>query len=110
MAFSVFNQTLVLTRDAGGAYVDGLWHESPPLTLSIRASVQPAGESELKLLPEGRRLDASFTLYSRSEIREQDQVVLFGAPYEVLRVARWQNRILPHYKAIAVKMQQENVT
>ena len=110
MAFSVFNQTLDLKRPGSGEYVGGVWQESAPLTLSIRSSVQPSKESDLKLLPEGRRLDASFVLYSRDEIIEQDVVTLFGAPYEVLHVGRWQNRILPHYKAIAVKMQQENVT
>lgn len=110
MAFSVFNQSLTLLRPGADAYVGGLWQEDAASPVSIRSSVQPTKESDLKLLPEGRRLFASFTLYSKTEIKEEDRVELFGSMYEVLHVARWQNRILPHYKAIAVKMQEETVT
>ena len=110
MAFSVFNQTVRLQRPVLGEYIDGIWTEYPPIETEVQTSVQPVTPSQLQLLPEGRRLFAKFTLYSKQELREQDNVYLRGAWYEILHVAPWQNKILPHYMAIAVKKQQEGTT
>lgn len=110
MAFGLFNQTVRVRRPVLGEYVGGVWTEYPPLETSIQTSVQPVQPSKLQLLPEGRRLDARFTLYSKQEIREQDEVLLRGTWYEVLHVAPWQNGILPHFMGIAVKKQQEGTT
>lgn len=110
MAFNVFNQTLTLQRTGPGGYTGGLWQEGTSGQVSIRSSVQPSSPKELQLLPEGRREAGAFTLYSKTEIRLEDVVMLFGDPYEILKVEIWQNRILPHYKAIAVKMQKEGET
>ena len=110
MAFGVFNQTVRLSRPVLGEYVGGVWKDYPPMQFNIQSSVQPASSSDLKLLPEGRRLDARYTLYSTQKIQEQDEVLLFGQWYEILHVSVWQNKILPHHMAVAVKKQQEGVT
>lgn len=110
MAFGIFNQTVRMRRPVLGEYVGGVWTDYPPIETSIQTSVQPVQPSKLQLLPEGRRLDARFTLYSKQEIKEQDEVLLRGTWYEVLHVAPWQNGILPHYMGIAVKKQQEGAT
>lgn len=110
MAFGIFNQTVRMQRPVLGEYVDGVWVDYPPIQLTVKSSVQPVTPSKLQLLPEGRRLDARFTMYSKDELREQDEVFLRGAWYEILHVAPWQNGILPHYMAIAAKKQQEGTT
>lgn len=110
MAFSIFNKPIALDRYAPGAYIDGVWVKGAVTSLVLQTSVQPTKPSDLQRLPEGRRLEVSFTLYSKQLIQESDEVVLYGARYEVLHVATWQNGILPHYMAIAVKMQEERVT
>lgn len=110
MAFAEFNQKLEIMRPPLGEYILGVWTEYPPALVVVQSSVQPVSPSQVQLLPEGRRIDARFTLYSTEPLKEQDEVKLFGAWYEILHVARWQNKIISHYMGIAVKKQQEGVT
>ena len=105
MAFPVFNRTITGQRLVGGSYVDGLWVEVPPLAIAIQTSVQAPRDSDLQRLPEGRRTERAYVLYSTQVILEADIFTIYGEPYEVLHVAVWQNNIIPHYKAIAVKME-----
>lgn len=104
MAFDVFNQTVIGRRRTGGAYVNGLWVWAHMADLTLRTSVQAPKDSDLQLLPEGRRTERAYVLYSKQVIREADILNIYGDDYEVLNVAVWQNGIIPHYKAIAVKM------
>lgn len=107
MAFEIFNQALFVLRPAEGYYEGGEWFEGSESTFTIRSSVQPTSPRDLQLLPEGRRVVAAYTLYSKSVIREKDRITIYGDQYEVLKVFVWQNGILPHYQAIASKMQEE---
>ena len=105
-----FNRPVTLKRPVfGGYYVGGVWHEHSPITVVVNTSLQPSKPQELQLLPEGRRVTGQYTLYAEEEIRIGDRLEIGGAPYEILHVEVWQN-LLPHYKAIAVKSQQEQVT
>lgn len=106
MAFAQFNQELIGYRPGKGAYANGIWVPGGASFISLLTSVQPAGESDLKLLPEGRREARAYTLYSRNLIAEEDIYLIQGEPYEVLRVGVWQNKVIPHYKAIASRMDQ----
>ena len=73
----------------------------------LRGSVQPAKGDDLKLLPEGRREEATVSVYTRDDIRNGDLLTIRGDVYEVLNVQVWDNNILPHRQALAVKMQTE---
>ena len=106
MAFAQFNQPVTGTRPQGGAYIGGIWVAAPAVPVTSRTSVQAPRDSDLQLLPEGRRADRSYVLYSKQPILEADVYSIYGEPYEVLHVAVWQNRVIPHYKAIAVKMNE----
>jgi hypothetical protein len=114
MAFAEFNQLLSATRPQQGQYVDGIWVDSPKSNYTLSTSVQPISPTDVEmfgaLLPEGRRVNNSFSLYSTQEMQLWDQVLIRGSWYEILYVAPWQNNIVPHYKAIAVKMQEEGRT
>lgn len=107
MAFGQFNKLVPAMRPAGGSYVHGLWVESPAATMSFQASVQPTKPSDLQRLSEGDRIKRSYTLYSKTQILEKDRVAINNEEYEVMNVEVWQNGVIPHYKAIAVKMQKE---
>lgn len=108
MAFAQFNQSISGSRKpaAAGVYVNGIWHPAPLEPITLHTSVQPTKPSDLELLPEGRRIDRSYTFYSREVVVEGDVLTVAGLPYEVLHVEVWQNRVIPHYKAIAVKMNE----
>lgn len=105
MAFGQFNQTVTGTRKNGGSYVAGVWTPAATSALSIAASVQPASENELKLLPEGRREDGAYALRSRSEILMGDVFLIGGEPHEIIKRQVWQNGVIPHYLGLAVREQ-----
>jgi hypothetical protein len=112
---SLRNFTLSIRRLASGAYVDGTWQaEIVTSTFDIRASVQPLKPKEMETLPEGRRNSQAYRIYTDIELhttrhQNPDRVELFGEEFEILSVAVWQNGIISHYKAIAVKLEQPAV-
>lgn len=112
-AFSVFRKSLSLTRKGAGSYVDGVWVDGANQALTIKASVQPATPEDLLSLPENRRTAAAYRLYSDFAFRgaledahNPDRVVIGGENYEVTAVSIWQNGVIPHYKAIATRLQE----
>ena len=111
--FAQFNQTLQGVRRGEGSYVMGKWVPGPEAPIVIRTSVQPVTnkdqESLVKRLPEGTRIASAFRLYTKDEIRELDILVIRGFRHEVMVLDVWDNGVLPHYKAIAVRMQTEGV-
>ena len=105
MAFGQFNQIITGTRKTTGEYVNGVWTPAVPAPLTIASSVQPTTGDDMQRLPEGRRIDAAYTLRSKSEIRNGDVFDLFGVDHEVVRVEPWQNGVIPHYMALTVAVQ-----
>lgn len=111
MAFPRFNKTINGDRfSAGGGHdAEGDYIQSSTTPLQIRGSVQPTPANELRSLPEGRRNKESYTVFTKTQlftVRESgnikaDRLTLFGRPFEVVSVANWQNKVIPHYEAIA---------
>jgi len=109
-------RTLTYYRDpGGGSFIDGTWNQPALISASFTASIQPVKPQEMLLLPEARRNEETLKLYTSTALRtadEQnnlnaDQVEIDGARYEVLSVATWGNDIIPHYKALVVRMQEQ---
>lgn len=76
-----------LTRRAAGAYDDdGNRVPGAPATSTIRAAIQPASGRQLEDLPDGIRNEARWLLWSRSEIRLDDEVGHAGSRYRVMHV------------------------
>jgi hypothetical protein len=107
---SLRNITATVRRlSAQTTWVDGLSVDSAEDTpFSINCSVQPLTPKEMEMLPEGRRNEEVFRLYTDTELhtvedKNPDKIDVLGDTYEVLSVARWRNSIIPHYKAIIVK-------
>lgn len=72
------------------------------------ASVQPVSGNEKVSLPEGVREREMYRLYTDYALKTADEtakttadrVTLFGKLFEVISVEIWQNKVIPHYKAI----------
>ncbi|PZQ49752.1 MAG: hypothetical protein DI556_09785 [Rhodovulum sulfidophilum] len=111
--FPEFSRTVTGTRRAPGTYVDGIHQPGTSAPISIFASIQPSSTRDrqliLRLLPEGRREESSFKLRAAEEIRTGDQFELYGTVHEILSVEVWRNGQIPHYTALAVRMQAEGL-
>lgn len=105
MAFGEFNQTLTGEIPSEPTNVGGVMQAGTPTALEVRASVQPSSSGDLQMLPEGRRVYKSFTLFSRNEIKEQYRLTIYGDPFECVHAEPWKNGLLPHYKAIFQRVQ-----
>jgi len=105
---SSFRRPLTITRYPAGSYVNGVWTQGTPTSVSIRASVQPTSPHDLQRLPEGRRTGRTYTLFSNEQLfpaqqgtaTNSDQVTLYGLTFEVISCEQWQNDVIPHYKSI----------
>lgn len=109
----MFRKALTVTRFGAGAYVAGRYVPGTPLApITIQGSVQPTKPEDLQLLPEGRRVDATYRIYTDAELiipREStddkaDQVTIKGEQFEVIALADWQNGVLPHRRYIVGRM------
>lgn len=108
MAFAGFNSALTIVRPGAGAYVSGVWVPGATGNIGIQGSIQPASGKDLQLLPEGRRVEAAYAVYTVSQVLLGDRTTIQGEAYEALAVQPWQNGVLPHYKAVFTKMQAVN--
>lgn len=114
-----FNQSLTVTRVSGGSYVGGVWQPGGEVTPApvIHASVQPTNDSDLALLPEGRRQQETYTLYTSLDEplyvandhtqTNSDKVEIYGKQFEILHAEKWANQIIPHHKSIAVLLAEQ---
>jgi hypothetical protein len=106
------NRRAAGTRGSNGRYVEGALTSS-----TIRASVQPMTDRDLRTLPEGERHLDQKKVYTESEIRTAsqhdgttaDQLVVGGVTYEVRQVEQ-QRSILPHYKGRIVRVQEADAS
>lgn len=110
---SEFRKDVALKRVAQGSYNNkGLWVDGAETDMTIKASVQPATTEDLQSLPENRRTLGAYRLYSSFEFqtlvegqKNPDVVTIKGQEYEIAQVDPWENGVINHYKAIAVRIQ-----
>ena len=108
--FNTVSMTLRRYTDAG-TYVKGRFVAGSYTDSTITGTWQPASGADMKALPEGRRDMEAFTGFTASPVHTTDSVnqeqgdviIMNGDEYEVIRVERWQNQVLPHYKFWAVR-------
>lgn len=110
---SSFREAVTIKRQTG-TYTDGVWVPGGEVDVAILASIQPARSRDMQNLPEGRRTKSAFVLYTDTElltskdgsnIKKADQLTIVGDVFEVMFVERWQNRVIPHYKATVAKIE-----
>lgn len=107
--FNVFRRTVSGTRKTAGGWIEGEWVEPSEDPITIRASVQPASQEDVQLLPEGRRLTGAYKLFTNDTLQVAiegdnsqfpDVIHLPHGDYEVLAQAPWQNGIISHNEYI----------
>ena len=90
-----------------------------PLLINATASVQPTKGKEVLLVPEGRRDQETYKMYTSTQIeavttQNPDQVTVLKGPFtgivfECIEVLDWQNNsnfnIVNHYKYICMRLQ-----
>ena len=104
MIFASFRKTLSVKRLQTGSYVGGFWVEGGLVdpAPTILASVQPASQDDMALLPEGRRVSGAYRLFTDSALllangsQNADRIEIKGADYEVMAESDWDNAIIPH--------------
>ena len=101
-----------------GSYVDGFWVEPLRATEVVKASVQPVGDKELLILPDGDRNKELLKLYSvyKFQIKDEaagqtsDIVDIDGRSYEVLSVQDYtshQSQVsIQYYKAVIARINE----
>jgi len=106
---SSFRKTLTGKTFASGTWVKGIFTEGSATEFEFTASVQPLTPKELNALPEGERKLARFRLFTSYRLKtaddsddkkSPDQVQIEGQWYTVTGIDIWQNKVIPHYKAI----------
>ncbi len=76
-----------LKRSAEGSYDgDGNWVAGAATTSTIRAAIQPASGRKLDDLPDGIRNEARWLVWSRSEVRLDDEIGHNGSRYRIVYV------------------------
>ncbi len=109
---SLFNtRTLQIKRNIG-AWVNGYWEESEISTFDILGTWQPVTGKELEVYQDGDRSLDVFTGYTYTEIFIDDQInnivsdiiVVDGDQYEIIKLLKWQNNIINHYKFVVTRV------
>lgn len=111
MGFEQFRQARTVTQRPG-SLANGYWTASAEVPVTIYASMQPANDKQRKNVPEGFDVESAMEMGTDTELyiaernkgvdpgtnwRKSDVVTHEGQKYEVVRLERWQNQIIPHY-------------
>lgn len=115
MSFAVFRKPVTVKRTQTGSYIDGFWQEGGVVSPDpvILASVQPASQDDMQLLPEGRRVTGAYRVYTNDMLnlaigtQNADRVVINGADYEVMAEAGWANGIIPHKSYLVARVVED---
>jgi hypothetical protein len=95
-----------------GAWRRGQWIDASLVTpFSIMGSVQPSDGKKLAGLLEGKRLHAVIEIITDSELIASDpetktigDIVTYDKfDWEIIQVLKWENGILPHFEAFAIR-------
>lgn len=112
--FNVFRKTIAVKRYAAPAQdpATGDWIEGAESTFDILCSVQPLGRSEVEFLPEGRREEHAYKIYTNSTLQtldsntNPDKITIGGIDYELYSRLPWSNSIITHNKYLALKVKE----
>lgn len=110
--YTCFRKAVTIKRKQGGGYVDGKWVEGSDTDVVIKASIQPLTPEEMQELPEGRRSDEAFKMYTKTKLftitdQNPEYVWINGFRFEVISVGKYQSKVISHYKVIVAKKADE---
>jgi len=103
----------VFSKTGGSYSAEGIYSENETQT-TIYASVQPTTPDDLQILPEGRRQNKSYKLFTSSNLKDlqsqnPDQLEIDGERFEVIKVEKWSNNIINHYAAIVTRLEDQPI-
>jgi len=113
---SLRNKKLAVKRFSTGGYNEntGRWEEdSSPEEFTIKASLQPMTGEDLEALPEGKRAEAGYWIFTSTKLKtvqtdgsdqNPDIVVIFEEEFEAVTLKRWRNNIINHYQVGVVRV------
>ena len=118
----LFKKNIELIRHGTGGYYNdnGLYVQADTTQRTIAASVQPANNKDMELLPDGARtirVIKVFTdevLYSSqqateyTEERKGDILIVDGVPFLVVRCDAWQSNVISHYESLATEIGEKS--
>jgi hypothetical protein len=112
--FQIFRTALSVRRFAAPVLdvSTGRYTEGSESSFEISGSYQPLARSELEFLPEGRREEHAYKIYTDTELRtlkddtNPDKVVIDGQDYEVYSRLPWRNFVINHYKFLVMKVKE----
>jgi hypothetical protein len=96
--------------------VSGDWVKSGETSIAITASIQPATGKDMLNVPEGKRANEIYAVFTSTEIQtirhsiptvpgtQPDQMEIFGHRCEAIHVEPWQNNVINHYRALFARM------
>lgn len=112
---SILGQEAITRRRfaAGSRGTDGRYSAGATTDTTILGSVQPANGDDMATLPEGERAKKGRRIYTTSEVRvadveagtPADQLLIDGVYWEA-RTVEQTRAVIPHYKVIALKVQE----
>lgn len=107
-----FRQPRTILSETAGTYVNGVWVAGTRSVSTVMASIQPiVMGQDMAALPEGRRISDFVKIYTGVNLKvtddgdgiQPDFIVHDGQCFELVSRYANQNRIIPHYKYIAVR-------
>jgi len=106
--YTCFRKLVLIKRKQGGAYIDGQYVDGNDVDITIKASIQPASPEEMQELPEGRRSDEIFKMYTKTQMftvtdENPDHLFIDSEEYEVVGVGKYQSSVISHYKVFIAK-------
>lgn len=113
-AFRVFRQELEIVRKGTGNFDSGSWqYDQEERKFTITASVQGTNAEILQTLPDGTRINSTYTLRTNFKLSAgkpgestPDIVLIDGEKFLVIRVTPHQN--LPHTKHYEIVVAGDN--
>jgi hypothetical protein len=110
-AFGIFRRELEVIRKKKGRYKSCQWRQGKESRFKITASVQGTNAEILQTMPEGARVNATYTLRTSTKLMTSkeggdvpDMVLIDGNKFLVVRVTPYQN-LLPtkHYQVVVTQ-------
>lgn len=104
--------TLEVTRQGIGTYVEGIYQDVILPVFNMDASVQTMKPHEMINLPEAQRTKEAIWIFSDSQLFtvnektkiKADRVLWRGDDYEIQKVEDWTKTDLPHFKSIGIRV------
>lgn len=114
-AFKIFRKELEVIRREVGRFKSGTFHAGKESKFKITASVQGTNAQVLQTMPDGARINATYTLRTSTELKTAvvgggtpDVVLIDGKRFLVVRVTPNQNLQHTKHYQVVVTMEHEN--